>query len=220
MYVSMYRGCPLWRAHGIGRPTGPVKSGSNVPTPRVPSIPRHARWVILTHWYALSDPTLIWAAKGVLIPHIGGVVSHQARFTYFVWQQNLPRNGSSWARLYRRPKFVDLSVNSLNLDSIFGSYGFEIWSETGYIILPCGWPFKPHPHIRISSQILARFRRDSDIYPDTHSTSKNICFIRLRNLTRTLGKPYERADGPFNPTRTSIKLPKFGPLSWNSLNVK
>ena len=34
----MYRGCPLWSAHGIGRPTGPgggahQKSGSNVPTP-------------------------------------------------------------------------------------------------------------------------------------------------------------------------------------------
>ena len=39
-------------ANGIGRPTGPgggahQKSGSIVPIPRVPSVPRHPRWLIL-----------------------------------------------------------------------------------------------------------------------------------------------------------------------------
>ena len=41
-------------AHGIGHPTGPgggahQKSGSNFPNPRVPSVPRHACWLILAH---------------------------------------------------------------------------------------------------------------------------------------------------------------------------
>ena len=40
-------------SHGIERPTGPgggapSKSGSNVPTPWVPSVPRHARLIVLT----------------------------------------------------------------------------------------------------------------------------------------------------------------------------
>ena len=43
-----------------------------------------------------------------------------------------------------------------------------------------------------SGQIPARFRR----FPGTGSTSKNICFIRLRNLARKLGKLYRCVDGP------------------------
>ena len=62
---------------GLGR--GPVKSGPNVPTPRVPSIPRHARWLILAHCVFVLYPTLLWAAKGDLFPHIEGAESHRAR---------------------------------------------------------------------------------------------------------------------------------------------
>ena len=40
----------VWSANGRGHPTGPgggaLKSGSNVPTHRVPSVPRHSRWLI------------------------------------------------------------------------------------------------------------------------------------------------------------------------------
>ena len=77
-------------AHGIGRPTGPgggayQKNGSNVPTPWVPSVPRHARWLILAHGVCFLWPTLLRAAKGDLFPHIGGAESHRARSNY-----NLP----------------------------------------------------------------------------------------------------------------------------------
>ena len=33
----------------------------------------------LTHINALSEPTLLWAAKGDLYPHVGGKGSHRAR---------------------------------------------------------------------------------------------------------------------------------------------
>ena len=33
---------------GVQLGQGPIKSGSNVPTPRVPSVPRHAHWFVLT----------------------------------------------------------------------------------------------------------------------------------------------------------------------------
>ena len=69
--------------HGIERSNwdkGRDPSGSWVqyPNPAVPSIPRHARWIILAHSFALSDPTLIKAAKGVLYPHVRGTVTHRA----------------------------------------------------------------------------------------------------------------------------------------------
>ena len=70
-------------AHGIGRPIGPgggahQKSAFNVPTPRVPSVPRHARWLILAHDVCFLQPTLLWEAKGDLFPHVGGGASHRA----------------------------------------------------------------------------------------------------------------------------------------------
>ena len=72
--VCMYRGGPLWIAHGIGCSTGPagirpIKCGSIVPTPRY-----HRYRVTQADPYsrtnALSEPTLLWAAKGDLIPHV------------------------------------------------------------------------------------------------------------------------------------------------------
>ena len=64
---------------GRGDPTGPRggthrNRGSNIPTPR------HSRWNILAHPSALSEPTLLWAAKGVLCPHVGGTETHRAHF--------------------------------------------------------------------------------------------------------------------------------------------
>ena len=65
-----------------GDPTGPRGGthrdrGSNIPI-AVPPIPRHSRWVVLMHVSALSEPTLLWAAKGVLCPHEGGTETHRA----------------------------------------------------------------------------------------------------------------------------------------------
>ena len=42
-------GMPMERDVQLGLGEGPIKSGSNVPIPAVPLIPRHARWLILTH---------------------------------------------------------------------------------------------------------------------------------------------------------------------------
>ena len=61
----------------LGLREGPIKSESNVPAPQVPSVPHHARWLILEHCVCFLYPTLIWAAN--LFPHIGGAVSQQAR---------------------------------------------------------------------------------------------------------------------------------------------
>ena len=41
--------------------------------------PRHRHWLVLVHYVRFLLPTLLWAAKGDLIPHIGGAESHQAR---------------------------------------------------------------------------------------------------------------------------------------------
>ena len=52
MYVCIevaLRGVPMGSRVQLGLGEGPIKSGSNVPTPRVPSVPRHARWLILAH---------------------------------------------------------------------------------------------------------------------------------------------------------------------------
>ena len=35
--------------------------------------------LVPTHAHGAFRPTLLWAAKGDLIPHVGGVVSHRAR---------------------------------------------------------------------------------------------------------------------------------------------
>ena len=68
---------------GRGDPTGPKgrdpsESWVQYPNPAVPTAPRHSRWNILAHPSALSEPTLLWAAKGVLCPHVGGTVTHRA----------------------------------------------------------------------------------------------------------------------------------------------
>ena len=80
LYVCMYvcievALCGI--VHWYGRSNwakGRDPSGSWVqyPNPAVPAIPRHSRWIILVHSCALSDPTLLQAAKGVLCPHVGG----------------------------------------------------------------------------------------------------------------------------------------------------
>ena len=70
--------CPWDRANNWAWERGPSKSGSNFPTPRVPSVPHHVRWFILAHCVCFLSPTLLWAAKDDLFPHIGGAVSHQA----------------------------------------------------------------------------------------------------------------------------------------------
>ena len=81
MYVCMYvcRSVFVEMPMGLGVPTvlrgGTHRArGSNIPTTR------HQRYHI-THagpYCACSDPTLIWAAKGVLLPHVGGIVTHRA----------------------------------------------------------------------------------------------------------------------------------------------
>ena len=38
-----------------------------------------SRTLAPTHAHGAFGPTLLWAAKGDLIPHVGGVVSHRAR---------------------------------------------------------------------------------------------------------------------------------------------
>ena len=63
---------------GSGVPTGP-RGGFVDPNPAVQSIPRHSRWIILAHLCAFSDPTLLWAAKGVPFPHVGVTETHRAR---------------------------------------------------------------------------------------------------------------------------------------------
>ena len=68
---------PMKSGVQLGLGEGSIKSGSNVPTPWVPSVPRHARWHVLTHYCVFSEPTLLQAAKGDLFPHIGGAVSHR-----------------------------------------------------------------------------------------------------------------------------------------------
>ena len=70
-------------AHGKGRPNwakgrDPSESWVQYPNPAVSTAPRHSRWNVLAHPSALSEPTLLWAAKGVLCPHVGGTVTHRA----------------------------------------------------------------------------------------------------------------------------------------------
>ena len=54
------------------------KLSSQYPNPAIATAPRHSRWNVLAHPSALSEPTLLWAAKGVLCPHLGGTVTHRA----------------------------------------------------------------------------------------------------------------------------------------------
>ena len=56
----------------------PSESWVQYPNPAVPTAPRHSRWNVLVHFRAFSEPTLLWAAKGVLCPHVGGTVTHRA----------------------------------------------------------------------------------------------------------------------------------------------
>ena len=70
-------------AHGKGRSNwakgrDPSESWVHYPNPAVPTAPSHSRWNVLAHPSALSEPTLLWAAKGVLCPHVGGTVTHRA----------------------------------------------------------------------------------------------------------------------------------------------
>ena len=58
-------------AHGKGRSNwakgrDPSESWVQYPNPAVPAAPRHSRWNVLMHFRAFSEPTLLWAAKGVL----------------------------------------------------------------------------------------------------------------------------------------------------------
>ena len=53
--------------------------------------------------------------------------------------------------------------------------GDVIQANFGFDYRLAGATVKPHPHVRISTQILARFRLDSN----AHSASKYICFIQL-----------------------------------------
>ena len=70
MYVCMYRGSPLWRcpwdrAFQLGQGEGPIGVVGSISQPRgtidTASLTLYQR--------ALSEPTLIWAAKGDLHPH-------------------------------------------------------------------------------------------------------------------------------------------------------
>ena len=70
-------------AHGKGQSNwakrrDPSESWVQYPNPAVPTAPRHSRWNVLVHLHALSEPTLLWAAKGVLCPHMGGTETHRA----------------------------------------------------------------------------------------------------------------------------------------------
>ena len=68
---------------GSGVPTGPRGGthrdrGSNIPTQRYQRHRvTHAGSYLRTQ-SALSEPTLLWAAKGVLCPHVRGTETHQA----------------------------------------------------------------------------------------------------------------------------------------------
>ena len=68
-----------------GIPTGP-RGGTHYPNPELPSIPRNARWIIT---YALNvrflNQLYSRAAMGVLCPHVGGTVAHQARDLMYVF---------------------------------------------------------------------------------------------------------------------------------------
>ena len=72
--------CPWNRASDWAWGRSPIKSGSNVPNPRWYHRYRvtHAGSYSRTQ-HAFSEPTLLYAAKGVLYPHVGGTVTHQAQ---------------------------------------------------------------------------------------------------------------------------------------------
>ena len=70
-------------AHGKGRSNwakgrDPSESWVQYPNPAESTAPRHSRWNVLVNLRALSGPTLLWAAKGVLCPHVGGTETHRA----------------------------------------------------------------------------------------------------------------------------------------------
>ena len=79
----MYRGRPSWNcpwegAIQLGQGEGPIGIVGPISQPCGPTAPRHSRWNVLAHLRALSEPTLLWAAKGVLYPHVGGTETHRA----------------------------------------------------------------------------------------------------------------------------------------------
>ena len=77
LYVCIevdHRGVPMGLGVQPGLGVMPIKSGSNVPTLRYHRY-RVTHAGSYSRTFALSEPTLLWTAKGDLIPHIGGVVS-------------------------------------------------------------------------------------------------------------------------------------------------
>ena len=83
--VCMYRGrlmwrCPWDRAFQLGRGEGPIGIVGPISQPRgTIDTASHAGSYLCTQ-RAFSEPTLISAAKGLLYPHVGGTVTHQARY--------------------------------------------------------------------------------------------------------------------------------------------
>ena len=66
LYVCIevaFRGVPMKSSVQLGLGDGPVKSGSNVPTPLY-------HLYCITHIYAVSESTLLLVAKGVLHLHV------------------------------------------------------------------------------------------------------------------------------------------------------
>ena len=74
--LYMYRGCPSWVAHGMGRPTGPWGRCPSKVSPM--SQPRGIHRLCVTHAGSYShhrrflQSTLLWAAKGDMRHHVGG----------------------------------------------------------------------------------------------------------------------------------------------------
>ena len=52
------RGVPMEKDVQLGLGEGPIKSGSNVPTSRVPLVPSHANWLILAQAHSVANFTL------------------------------------------------------------------------------------------------------------------------------------------------------------------
>ena len=102
MYVSRLPLVELLRESSVqlGLGEGPIDKVGPMSQPRG-TIDTASRTLVPTNARGVLGPTLLWAAKGDLIPHIGGVGSHRARVRSGYPDLNVHIEQSPWEIRFR-----------------------------------------------------------------------------------------------------------------------